>query len=136
KLAKKFIGDLSREPYPYKNDYTDPVDRILHYAKWAPSGHNEQNCSWKRLEGHSVTIITSETSFPTNKHETQRITLNMLGIFLETLEQSAHFFGYKVLSEGEPKKEKNSYILNVTLQKLNKPVDNLGDFIKARFTDR
>jgi len=136
KLAKQFIADLSREPYPYKDDYTDPVDRILHYAKWAPSGHNEQNCSWERLKENSIKIITSETSSPANKHEKQRVTLNMLGIFLETLEQSAHFFGYKVLTEGEPKKEKNSYILNVTLQKLSKPVDNLGDFIKARFTDR
>ena len=33
-------------------------------------------------------------------------------------------------------KEKNVYVLNVKFQKLSKPRDNLGNFIKARFTDR
>lgn len=136
KLAKKFIGDLSNQTYPYKDDYQDPIDRIMHYAKWAPSGHNEQNCKWERLKGQSIKITAAKTSLPANQHETHRVSLNMLGVFLETLEQSAHFFGYKITIENAPKKEKEAYVLTLKFMKLTKSVDNLGDFIKARFTDR
>ncbi len=136
KLAKKFIGDLSEQSYPYKDDYKDPIDRILHYAKWTPSGHNEQNCTWERLKGQSIKVTALETTLPVNRHEKQRVTLNMLGVFLETLQQSAHFFGYKLIMNNDLKKEEKSYVLSLSFQKLSKPVDSLGNFIKARFTDR
>jgi|GEM_PF-4154085 len=108
----------------------------MHYAKWAPSSHNDQNCSWERLKGQSIKITATQISSLANQHETHRVSLNMLGIFLETLEESAHFFGYKVVIVKSPKKEKEVYVLTVKLEKLTKPVDNLGNFIKARFTDR
>jgi len=136
KLAKKFINSLLEETYPYGDSYDDPIDRIMDFAKWAPSGHNEQICEWTHLSKQTIELVVHETSAPFNTYEKKRVTLNMLGIFLETLEHAAHFFGYKVTIDKNYKKDKKNYYFKIKFSKLTKPIHNLGEFIKARFTDR
>ncbi len=136
KIAKSFIADLSKEPYPYNDDTDNPIENIVNLAKWAPSGHNEQVCSSSILPNNKLKITVKYTQSPFNKHETQRVTLNMLGIYLETLDHSAHFYGYTIVETKKIKAGKDRYTLEVELKKSKKNIPNLGAYVKARFTDR
>ena len=96
-LARRAIAAAKRPPAPPQFQSTDPVDTILHAARWAPSGDNEQPWSFEKLGNDTVLVHLAprNTANPYEYRDGEPITLAG-GMLLENLRIAASAQGKRM----------------------------------------
>jgi sulfur-carrier protein adenylyltransferase/sulfurtransferase len=90
-----FISRMRKQPPPPETFYPqDPIDEILHAARWAPSGDNEQPWRFQKL-GDDAIVVHVTGRDPTNIYHYRNGEPNMLatGGLLESLRITASAHG-------------------------------------------
>lgn len=137
-IARKMLLKKNAFPYPHdplyqETDLLKPIQEILDFAKWAPSGHNEQLCKVHVLGADQIRIAVDLPNLPLDQDDLERISLENFGIYLESIRQASSLKGYSIAWKAS--EQSRDFVISFHPNPDVKP-ESTAIYLRARFTDR
>lgn len=142
--VKRYIGEksfetITKNAWPVdKPVLENDIERILHMARWAPSGDNSQPWRFEVLNNNSVAVVISIEGTENNVYDFNdgQPTLLSAGMLVETIRIVASTFGlavdWRITDSG---KSHRRIEIDFTADRTAAP-DELFRFIQTRSVDR